>query len=74
MELFKLRNSCICGNTIAYQNCCGRFAKALPQKNKEISGQSLDTAQGQDQDSELENGSEITFESAEKRQSLAQDR
>jgi hypothetical protein len=29
MDASKLRNSCICGNTIPYLDCCGRFANPL---------------------------------------------
>ena len=31
MDASKLRNSCICGNTIPYLECCGRFADPLPE-------------------------------------------
>src|SRR4051812_44897768 len=30
MDASKLRNSCICGNTVPYLECCGRFADPLP--------------------------------------------
>jgi hypothetical protein len=30
MDASKLRNSCICGNTLPYLECCGRFADAAP--------------------------------------------
>jgi hypothetical protein len=30
MDASKLRNSCICGNTLPYLECCGRFADPLP--------------------------------------------
>ncbi|MDQ3002091.1 MAG: hypothetical protein M3Y08_12635, partial [Fibrobacterota bacterium] len=30
MDASKLRNSCICGNTRPYLECCGRFADPLP--------------------------------------------
>lgn len=36
MDASKLRNSCICGNTLPYLECCGRYADPLPE--------SLDTA------------------------------
>ncbi len=31
MDASKLRNSCICGNTLPYLECCGRFADPLPE-------------------------------------------
>jgi hypothetical protein len=31
MDASKLRNSCICGNTVPYLECCGRYADPLPQ-------------------------------------------
>jgi hypothetical protein len=31
MDASKLRNSCICGNTQPYLECCGRFADPLPE-------------------------------------------
>src|SRR4051812_43707331 len=30
MDASKLRNSCICGNTRPYLECCGPFAEAIP--------------------------------------------
>lgn len=34
MDASKLRNSCICGNTIPYLECCGRFADATPPSSQ----------------------------------------
>jgi hypothetical protein len=31
MDASKLRNSCICGNTLPYLECCGRYADPLPE-------------------------------------------
>lgn len=31
MDASKLRNSCICGNTLPYLECCGRFADPVPE-------------------------------------------
>lgn len=35
METSKLRNSCLCGNTIPYQDCCGRYSELVESANPE---------------------------------------
>lgn len=33
MDAIKLKNSCICGNTLPYPDCCGRFAQVIGQSD-----------------------------------------
>ena len=35
MDTSKLRNSCLCGNTIPYPTCCGRFSEIVTGKDAE---------------------------------------
>jgi len=38
MDTSKLRNSCLCGNTIPYPTCCGKFSEIVAGKDAEETG------------------------------------